>query len=83
MNIIRYKQILKSFIPSSVMTYAIMKREHPDSSIKEVLQKTKLVRGSSKRHATNSFVKQSAKQYRYKHLLHLSIRFMGGTNRIS
>ena len=63
MNIIRYKQILKSFIPSSVMTYAIMKREHPDSSIKEVLRKTKLVKGGSKRHTTNSFVKQSAKQY--------------------
>ena len=62
-SIIRYKQILKSFIPSSVMTYAIMKREHPDSSIKEVLEKTKLVKGGSKRNATNSFVKQSAKQY--------------------
>ena len=45
------------------MTYAIMKREHPDSSIKEVLRKTKLVKGGSKRHTTNSFVKQSAKQY--------------------
>lgn len=63
MDIIRYKQILKSFIPSSVMTYAIMKREHPDSSIKEVLERTKLVKGGSKHHATNSFVKQSAKQY--------------------
>lgn len=62
-NIIRYKQILKSFIPSSVMAYAIMKREHPDSSIKEVLEKTKLVKGGSKRHATNSFVNQTAKQY--------------------
>lgn len=40
-----------------------MKREHPDSSIKEVLRKTKLVKGGSKHHATNSFVKQSAKQY--------------------
>ena len=63
MDIIRYKQILKSFIPSSVMAYAIMKREHPDSSIKEILQKTKLVKGGSKHHAANSFVKQSAKQY--------------------
>ena len=63
MDIIRYKQILKSFIPSSVMTYAIMKREHPDSSIKEVLERTKLVKGGSKHHATNSFIKQSAKQY--------------------
>lgn len=63
MDVIRYKQIIKSFIPSSLMTYAIMKREHPDSSIKEVLRKTKLVKGSSKHHATNSFVKQSAKQY--------------------
>lgn len=63
MDIIRYKQIIKSFIPSSVMTYAIMKREHPDSSIKEVLEKTKLVKGGLKRHTTNSFVKQSARQY--------------------
>lgn len=63
MDIIRYKQIIKSFIPSSVMTYAIMKREHPDSSIKEVLRKTKLVKSGSRRNTTNSFVKQSAKQY--------------------
>lgn len=63
MDIIRYKQIIKFFIPSSVMTYAIMKREHPDSSIKEVLEKTKLVKGGLKRHTTNSFVKQSARQY--------------------
>ena len=40
-----------------------MKREHPDSSIQEVLKRTKLVKGGSKHHATNSFVKQSAKQY--------------------
>lgn len=63
MDIIRYKQIIKSFIPSSVMTYAIMKREHPDSSIKDVLKNTKLVKGGSKHHATSSFVKQSARQY--------------------
>lgn len=63
MDIIRYKQFIKSFIPSSVMTYAIMKREHPDSSIKDVLRKTKLVKGGAKRNTTNVFVKQSAKQY--------------------
>lgn len=40
-----------------------MKREHPDSSIKEVLRKTKLVKSGSRRNTTNSFVKQSAKQY--------------------
>lgn len=63
MDIIRYKQIIKSFIPSSVMTYAIVKREHPDNSIKEVLLKTKLVRGGSRKKATDEFVKQSKKQY--------------------
>lgn len=63
MDLVRYKQILKSFIPSSVMTYAIIKREHPDSGIKEVLRKARLVKGGSRHNATGSFVKQSARQY--------------------
>lgn len=64
MDIIRYKRILKNFIPSSIMTYAIVKREHPDSSIKEVLKKTKLVKGGTNHNATNNFIIQSSKQYK-------------------
>lgn len=63
MNIIKYKQALKAFIPSTVMTYAIVKREHPDAGIKEVLQRTKLVKGGSRHHAADGFVEQSRKQY--------------------
>lgn len=63
MDLVRYKQVIKAIIPSTMMTYAIMKREHPEYGIMDVLLKTKLVRGSKKRNATSNFVHQSQRQY--------------------
>ena len=63
MNIIQYKQLIKSVIPSPIMTYAIIKREHPDSSIKEIFLKTKLIKRNCHKRPTDNFVEQSKKQY--------------------
>lgn len=45
------------------MTYAIIKREHPDSSIKEIFLKTKLIKRNCHKRPTDNFVEQSKKQY--------------------
>lgn len=62
-SIAQYKQTLRKVLPSTAIMYAIMKREHPDYGIKDVLMKTRLVRGASARDLKDSFVKQSEKMY--------------------
>ena len=63
-SITSYKQTLRNVIPSTVIAYAVMKREHPDFGIKDVLLKSRLIKGASTRNAPNEFVRQSAKMYR-------------------
>lgn len=58
-----YKQKLRNFVPSTVIAYAVMKREHPDYGIKDVLRKSKLVKGASAKSPADSFVKQTEKMY--------------------
>lgn len=63
MNLQKYKLFLRKIIPSELITYMVIRREHPDASIKEVLIKTKLVKGASRKKAADTFVKQSKRQY--------------------
>lgn len=62
-SLISYKKALRSVIPSSVIAYAIMKREHPDYGILDVLQKARLVKGEAAKHALDSFIFQTAEMY--------------------
>ena len=62
-SITTYKQTLRNFVPSTVITYAVMKREHPDYGFKDVLVKSKLVKGASAKSRTDSFVKQTERMY--------------------
>ena len=64
MNISSYKQQLRKIVPSSFIAYVIMKREHPDNGIKDVLLKSRLVKGASTKHAPETFVKQTERMYR-------------------
>ena len=63
-SITSYKQTLRKVVPSTVIAYAVMKREHPDYGIKDVLLKARLVKGASAKNAPDEFVRQSAKMYR-------------------
>lgn len=63
-SITSYKQTLRKIVPSTVIAYAVMKREHPDYGIKDVLLKSRLVKGASAKNAPDMFVRQSAKMYR-------------------
>jgi len=63
-SITSYKQTLRKIVPSTVIAYAVMKREHPDFGIKDVLLKSRLVKGASAKNAPDEFVRQSAKMYR-------------------
>lgn len=63
-SITSYKQTLRKIVPSTVIAYAVMKREHPDYGIKDVLLKARLVKGASAKNAPDEFVRQSAKMYR-------------------
>ena len=63
-SITSYKQTLRKVVPSTVIAYAVMKREHPDYGIKDVLMKARLVKGASAKNAPDEFVRQSAKMYR-------------------
>lgn len=60
----RYKHLLKKIVPSTVIAYAVMKREHPDYGITDVLLKSKLIKGSSAKNKADSFVRQTEKMYR-------------------
>lgn len=60
----RYKQSLRKIVPSTVIAYAVMKREHPDYGITDVLLKSKLIKGSSAKNKADSFVRQTEKMYR-------------------
>lgn len=60
----RYKQSLRKIIPSTVIAYAVMKREHPDFGITDVVLKSKLIKGSSAKNKADSFVRQIEKMYR-------------------
>ena len=62
MVLTKYKQQLKNYVPSTVIAYAVMKREHPDYGIKDVLLNARLVRGKSNC-ATDSFVHQNKMMY--------------------
>lgn len=59
-----YKQTLRKIVPSTVIAYAVMKREHSDYGIKDVLLKSRLVRGASDKNGADMFVRQSGKMYR-------------------
>ena len=63
-SITSYKQTLRKIVPSTVIAYAVMKREHPDYGIKDVLLKSRLVKGALAKNAPDEFVRQSAKMYR-------------------
>lgn len=52
-----YKHIIKGLVPSRVIAYAVMKREHPEAGMIEVLKKARLVSG------VNDFVHQQEKMY--------------------
>ena len=60
----RYKHLLRKIVPSTVIAYAVMKREHPDYGITDVLLKSKLIKGSSAKNKADSFVRQTEKMYR-------------------
>lgn len=62
-SITSYKQTLRKIVPSTVIAYAVMKREHPDYSLKDVLTKSKLVKGSSTKSSVDSFVSQTERMY--------------------
>lgn len=62
-SITTYKQKLRNFVPSTVIAYAVMKREHPDYGFKDVLVKTRLVKGAFSKSPTDSFVKQTERMY--------------------
>lgn len=62
-SITSYKQTLRKIVPSTVIAYAVMKREHPDYSLKDVLIKSKLVKGSSAKLSVDSFVSQTERMY--------------------
>lgn len=57
------KQALRKFVPSALIAYAVMKREHPDNGIKDVLMKARLIGGVKKKNATDTFVYQIDKMY--------------------
>lgn len=63
-SITSYKQTLRKVVPSTVIAYAVMKREHPDYGIKDVLLKSRLVRGASDKNGADMFVRQLGKMYR-------------------
>lgn len=63
-SLVTYKQKLRSIVPSTVIAYAVMKREHPDYGIKDVLLKSKFIKGSSAKNKADSFVRQTEKMYR-------------------
>ena len=62
-SITSYKQTLRKIVPSTVIAYAVMKREHPDYTLKDVLTKSKLVKGSSTKSSVDSFVSQTERMY--------------------
>ena len=63
-SIASYKKTLRKIVPSRLIAYAVMKREHPDHGINDVLMKARLVKGASAKNAPDEFVRQSAKMYR-------------------
>lgn len=61
--ITRYKQNLRKIVPSVVIAYAIMRREHPDYGIKDVLLKSRLVKGDTLKDNEATYVRQLSKMY--------------------
>ena len=62
-GLVKYKRFLRKVVPSNVVAFAIKKREHPDSSVLEVIKRVKLVGGVHSNSCSNSFVRQSEKMY--------------------
>ena len=62
-SLVNYKQQLRNVVPSTVIAYAVMKREHPDFGIKDILLRSRLIKGASVENALDVFVRQSAKMY--------------------
>ena len=62
-SIASYKRFLRNIVPSTAIAYAVMKREHPDYGFKDVLLKSRLIKGASTRGFTDSFVEQTKKMY--------------------
>lgn len=58
------KDILRKFVPSVVIAYAVMRRQHPDSGIMKVLANSRFVGGASSRCGTDAFVHQIGKMYK-------------------
>ena len=62
-SITSYKHFLRNIVPSTVIAYAVMKREHPDYGIKDVLLRSRLVKGASAKNRADNFVMQTEKMY--------------------
>ena len=62
-SITSYKQFLRNVVPSTIIAYAVMKREHPDYGMKDVLLRSRLVKGASAKNRTDNFVMQTEKMY--------------------
>ena len=51
-----YKRLLRNIVPSRLIAYAVMKREHPDYGWKDIVLKSRLVKGAGLKSYTDSFV---------------------------
>lgn len=59
-----YKRLLRNIVPSRLIAYAVMKREHPDYGWKDIVLKSRLVKGACLKSYTDSFVIQTEKMYK-------------------